>query len=117
MRCSGRNHAWRPRAASRSAAPSFEGVSGTRARVISFAASASAARSGWICTGAALDQTGEGLHADQIALGDRATLVLEHDEAVGFRHRAQDARALLASRAHFPFAAFAEQDSALVLGT
>ena len=48
------------------------------------------------------------------AFGDRTALVLEHDEAVRLRHRAQHARALLAGGAHFPFAVFAEEDAALV---
>src|SRR5687768_754649 len=43
-------------------------------------------------------------------------LVLEHDEAVRFRHRAQHARALLARGAHAPVIVFAEQNPALVFG-
>src|SRR2546427_9050504 len=68
-------------------------------------------------TPASSRQTLEELHRDRLAGLDLAALVLEHDEAVRLRHRAQHAGALLAGGAYFPFAAFAEQDAALVLGS
>src|SRR5712691_5789320 len=64
-----------------------------------------------------LGQALERLDLHQLAGLDLAALVLEHDEAVRLRHRAQHARALLAGSAYFPFAAFAEHDAALVLGS
>jgi 6-phosphofructokinase 1 len=59
-------------------------------------------------------ETLEYLNADQFSRLDLAALVFEHDEAVGFRHRAQHAGALLSGGAHFPFIAFPQQDPALV---
>src|SRR5712691_1482054 len=64
-----------------------------------------------------LGQPFERLDLHQLAGRDLAALVLEHDEAVRLRHRAQHARALLAGGAYFPFAAFAEQDAALVFSS
>src|SRR6266571_7224445 len=55
-------------------------------------------------------------HLDIVADLDRALLMPEHDEAVRFRHRAQDPRALRAGEAHAPFAAFQFQYPALVFG-
>src|SRR5207247_2167317 len=54
-----------------------------------------------------LGQPVEQLDLHQPAGLDLAAAVLEHDEAVRLRHRAQHARALLAGGAHLPLGAFA----------
>src|SRR3954466_5954622 len=59
----------------------------------------------------------EKLHAHRLAGAHRPALVLEHDEAVRLRHRAQDARTLLAGGPRLPLSVVPEQHPALVLRT
>src|SRR5687767_1403037 len=97
----------------------FAGLSGSRNCWLVGSASPRRSRRSARCSvgaAAASHQPVEKLDRHELARIDLAARVLEHDEAVRLRHRAQHAGALLPGSAHFPLAAFAEEDAALVFG-